>query len=775
MKLKPILMMLATVFAVAANAVQPAFNATEPAGAQRGTEVTVTFTGERLEDTEQVMFFEKGIEVLEILSATNRSVKAKLRIAPDCRVGEHNLRLRTSGGVSPLRIFYVGVLPGSDEKEPNSERAKAQKITMNSTINGRVDTEDVDYYTVEVNKGQRLAVEVEGARLGRTMFDSYLSVRDPQGKLIAESDDTALLVQDSYVSLIAPETGAYLIEVRDSSYSGSGHVYRLHVGSFPRPATVYPLGGEIGSKVKARFIGDASGEFDQEIQLPSEPSDRFTVVANREGLASSPNWMRVSPFPNALENEPNDAITNASVAAKLPVALNGVLSRKGDVDYFKITARKDQTLEINAWARRLGSPVDSVVQVFNNKGGSLSSNDDSGGNPDSSIRFKAPADGDYYVKVSDQLGRGGPDFTYRVEITEPLPVVALSIPDTARYDYETRKSIVVPQGNRFAILMNVARDNVDGAMQLEFPGLPKGMSVATDTVSNGVAAQVVVFEAANDAPVAGALLQPRAKSSDPTKLFGNRFRHLVEWVRIQNNTVYTQSEVDQIAAAVTKPVPFKLRVVEPKVPIVQNGSQQWQIIADREAGFDEPIQVKMVWNPPGISSVPDITIPKGTNVALYPVNAAGNASSRVWKTAVVGSARVNGGTAYVSSQLVPIEIAPAFVEGKIDLTVIERGKPGKVTCKLTQKVPFEGKATVELVGLPANTSAKPVEVTKDSTEAVFEIVTTEKTQPGLTKNLFCKLVITRNGEPITHSIAQGGLLRIDAPRVKLADAKTTAK
>jgi hypothetical protein len=147
----------------------------------------------------------------------------------------------------------------------------------------------------------------------------------------------------------------------------------------------------------------------------------------------------------------------------------------------------------------------------------------------------------------------------------------------------------------------------------------------------------------------------------------------------------------------------------------------------------------------------------------------------LWKTAVVGSAKVKGGTAYVSSQLVPIEIAPAFLDGKIDLTVLERGRPGKLTCKLTQKVPFEGKATVELVGLPANTTAKPLEITKDSTEAVFEIITTEKTQPGLTKNLFCKVIITRDGEPITHSIAQGGILRIDAPRVKLADAKTSAK
>ena len=87
-----------------------------------------------------------------------------------------------------------------------------------------------------------------------------------------------------------------------------------------------------------------------------------------------------------------------------------------------------------------------MLTVFDAKAKNLGSNDDAAGNPDSTVRVRIPADGDYTVKVADQLNRGGPLYTYRVEIAEVKPVLTLSIPDTARYDNETRKSIVVPRG-----------------------------------------------------------------------------------------------------------------------------------------------------------------------------------------------------------------------------------------------------------------------------------------------------------------------------------------
>ncbi|MBI5774370.1 MAG: PPC domain-containing protein [Verrucomicrobia bacterium] len=768
-----------------ARAVAPTFTQTDPPGGQRGKETIVTFRGDRLEDVEQIHFYNPGIEVLGFEEKKERSVRAKIRIAEGCALGEHPVRIRTATGLTPMRLFFVGPYPAVEEVEPNNVAAAAQKIPLGITVSGQLGTEDADFFVVEAKKGERLSVEMEGARLGRTMLDSYVSITDAAtGKLLAESDDAPLLVQDTFVSILAPADGKYIIQARDGSYSGGGHYYRLHVGSFPRPASVYPAGGRAGETADFKFIGDVKGDFKQQLHLPSRAGPRFGVVAELGGTAPSPNWVRVSEFPNVVEAEPNDT-QKAATAAKgnLPLAFNGILAKAGDADWFKFTAKKDQVLEFNLYGRRLGSALDSVIQVFNEKGGSLGQNDDSGG-PDSYLRITIPADGEYFLKVSDQLNGGGPAWTYRVEITEPKPSVTLSIPDTARYDYETRKSIVVPRGNHFALLMNAARSGFNGELELTFPNLPKGIKAAPARFAAGQNSVPVVFEAAADAEVSGNFLVPTVKPVDKSKSVESSFRHRVEWVRIQNNTVYVMTDVDKITAAVTKEVPFKIRIVEPKLALTQSGSLDLRVEAEREKGFDGPITVRMVYNPPGVGSLPDMVIGKGSNSVNYRVNATATAELRKWPIAIVAGAKLDPKanadrerevTTYVSSQLLNLEVAPAFVLGTMDLVSTERGKPARMVCKLEQKTPFTGKVKVELIGLPANTTAAEKMISTGDTEVAFDIKTGDNSPAGLHKNIVCVLTMTKGSDTLTQTVASGGKLRIDAPRARLADAGTPAK
>lgn len=762
--------------ASSALAVAPNFTAIAPAGGQRGTSVEVTLRGDRLADAQEVFFYTPGITLEKISDAQEKEVKVVFLIAADCRLGEHALRIRTASGISALRLFYVGPFPSVEEKEPNNEAAKAQPIALNSTVQGTIGSEDVDIFSVEVKKDQRLSVEIEGARLGRTLFDPTVTVLSADGRVLAASDDTPLLGHDGFVSLLAPADGKYLIQVRDMTYAGTGHFYRLHLGTFPRPTAVFPLGGQPGETLEAKFLGDPTGDFTQPITLPSEKSRsaRFGLVADHHGLAPSPNWLRISALTNAPSITPGNTLGKATALnTTAPFAFNGVLATKGDAAFFRFTAKKDQNLDFQVYARRLGSPLDSVLTVFDAKGKSLGNNDDAAGNPDSAVRVKIPEEGDYTVKVADQLARGGPRFTYRVEIAEVAPTLTLSIPDTARYDNETRKSIVVPRGNRFAVLLNLNRDTFNGDLAVTFDGLPAGITALADTVPGSLSAVPVVFDAAADAPIAGTLLTPAAQAVDAATTNGknvvSRFRHTVDWVRIQNDIGYSRSEVSQIAAAVVEAVPFTVRIVEPKVPLVQSGEAAWKIIADRQEGFDEPITVKMLWNPPGVTSPPDLVIQKGASSVDYKLNASNKAEVRKWKTAVVATATVKGGAAHVSSQLAELEIAAPFLAGKIDLTKVERGQTAKLVCTLEQKNPFAGTAVARLVGLPANTTASDVEITQDSTAATFEIVTTDKSPLGSHKNIFCSVTLTRDGEPITHLIAQGSVLRIDAARPKTAE------
>jgi hypothetical protein len=44
---------------------------------------------------------------------------------------------------------------------------------------------------------------------------------------------------------------------------------------------VYPAGGQVGTKLKARFISASAGDSEQEFQLPTTPQDKFAVFCPR--------------------------------------------------------------------------------------------------------------------------------------------------------------------------------------------------------------------------------------------------------------------------------------------------------------------------------------------------------------------------------------------------------------------------------------------------------------------------------------------------------------
>src|SRR5207247_9987329 len=112
-----------------------------------------------------------------------------------------------------------------------------QPIPFKVTVAGTVENEAVHYYRLDARKGQRISAEVEGMRLGRALFDPFVAVMNAGRFVLASSDDTALLLQDPACSVIAPEDGPYVIQLRESSYCGNGRChYWPHVVRFGRRA-----------------------------------------------------------------------------------------------------------------------------------------------------------------------------------------------------------------------------------------------------------------------------------------------------------------------------------------------------------------------------------------------------------------------------------------------------------------------------------------------------------------------------------------------------------
>ena len=746
-------------------AASPTIAAPAPRGVQRGVDSVLLLNGGNLADAQEIIFYSPGFTVAKLEIVNPSQLKVSIKTAAEVRLGEHLLRVRTTTGLSNMMTFWVGAFPIVAEKEPNSDFNAPQKIPLNVTVAGVVDNEDVDYFAVDAKKGQRISVEIEGMRLATTFFDPYIAILDSKRFELAASDDTPLYKQDGCLSILAPADGTYIIEVRESSYGGNGGCnYRLHVGTFPRPTAVVPSGGKFGEEIEVRFLGDASGEIKQKIKLPAKMPDdgRFGLFCqDAGGISPSPLPFRLSAdLANCNEVEPNDTPAQATPGA-FPCAFNGVIEKPGDIDHFTFSAKKGQVFDVHCYARRHGSPLDSVMSLALKGQPAFASNDDAIG-PDSYFRVTLPQDGEYVLSITDHLKKGGPTYAYRVEFTPVAPRTELGIPKVALYSQE-RQAFPIPRGNRFATVVSATRVDFGGDLAITTEGLPQKVSVATENMTANMTVVPVVFEAAADAPIAGTLGTFLAKHVDPKVNIPSNFSQVAEYVIGQpGQSIYWASSVNKAAFAVTQEVPFKINIVEPKVPLVHNGSMQLKIVAERSAGFKAAITILPLYNPPGVGSATSVVIPEGQNEVLLPLNANGGAPVRKWKYAVLGTAPVGNGAAWVSSQLATIEIAAPYLGLTFERSAVEQGKETQVFVKIANAKPFAGSARISLIGLPTKVTTSELTITKESKEIAFPIKTEITAPAGIHRNLFCQVVITENGEPIVHNIGATEL-RIDVP------------
>src|SRR5207302_1074680 len=165
--------------------------------------------------------------------------------------------------------------------------------------------------------------------------------------------------------------------------------------------------------------------------------------------------------------------------------------------------KKGETYDVHCYARRLGSALDSVMYLYNMNGGAILGNDDAIG-PDSYFRFAAPADGEYVISVTDHLGKGGPNYFYRIEFTPVQPQLTLSIPKVSLFSQE-RQTIAVPRGNRYAALISASRRDFGGPLVIGAEGLPAGVTLSSENMAGNLDVVPVLFEAAPEASVAGTL------------------------------------------------------------------------------------------------------------------------------------------------------------------------------------------------------------------------------------------------------------------------------
>ena len=773
----------------------PSVESVSPGIGQRGSEFTLKLVGAGLNDAQELLLYSSGVTCLDLKAVSDNELSVRLKSSSDCRLGSHPFRVRTPGGISELRIFRVTPLPLVTAVEPNETPKQAMSISNNVTVTGVLEKGDVDCFQVRLRKGERLAAEIEAVRLGANMVDTVLTVIGPDGTRLANVDDTSLFAQDPSLTLIAPVDGMYVVRVQEANLEGDENSrYALHVGSFPRPTSVFPAGGPVGKQIEVRFDGDATGPLVQRVTLPDSPQNDFGLFADHSGMTSpTPNPFRVSPFENVLEIEPNDERDQVTIkTVDLPIAFNGILTKPGDIDLIRFRLNAGQTFQFEAFADRIGSPADTVISILQTDGTVLVCNDDYDSH-DSRLVFQAPLTGEYLLQVTDQRGNGGTNFVYRIEATQPQPGITAFLPRPDRLSQE-RQAISVPRGNRVLTFLAVQRQVVDSDVRLAAQGLPTGIVAFSAAVPSDRFLVPVVIEAATDAPLNGGLVRILATGEAAGSTVTGEFRQVVDLVNASADRLYQAVTVDRLAIAVVEAAPFTIQLDPPKSSLVKDGTIELTVRVSRLNGFTDAIDVTFPFLPPWVDGPAKITIPSDKTSGVYVLHAFPQSSPRTWQVcaegrAVAGSAR--GAAAIdidntpsprrgrrgkarndiaVATQLVDLKIAESPVTGTIGRVSAEQDSTLEVICSVQRHGPVPDRLQAVLEGLPNRVKAEPVTLDANDSSVKFAIKLDSNAPIGQFDSLVCRLTGMINGQAISYSIGRGGVLKIASPGGLATDA-----
>ena len=438
-------------------------------------------------------------------------VFVQVTCAPDAPPGRRELRLATTRGVTNPLVFNVGQVPefsrgpmktstiqvlGKEEQALRKRPPEEEEVlvTVPCTANGQIASGEVNRYRFEARKGQRLLISAEARCLNPYIADAVpgwfqpvLTLRDAAGKEVAFCDDYRFK-PDPVLFFEVPADGPYVVHITDAIYRGrEDFVYRLTIGELPFLTSIFPLGGRAGEPAKFEMAG---WNLVMAVLTPP-PMDAgpgiYPASASRNGFITNCLPLALDTLPEGFDKEPNNSPPKAQKVT-LPVIINGRIDRPDDWDVFQLDGRAGDTVVAEVSARRLDSPLDSVLKLTDAGGSLLAASDDredaeAGVNThhaDSYLMVKLPADGTYYVHLGDAACSGGPEYAYRLRLSQPQPDFALFV---------VPSSLALRAKGTASVSVRVVRkDGFTGPISVGLKDPPAGFSMTGGSIAQNQAA-----------------------------------------------------------------------------------------------------------------------------------------------------------------------------------------------------------------------------------------------------------------------------------------------
>lgn len=452
----------------AASAAEPVIRNVDVRGLQVGGRTTLTIDGADFGAAPHLLVNLPGSQVE--LAAGNSPTRGifHVQLGADVVPGLYQIRIATNEGVSAPVVVGVDSLV----QIPFAAKVERLPAALHGAVNGSATVE-----TQFVGKaGEEVTVELESQRLGAKLR-GVVHLLDPSRRQVAWSWPTRTLGGDARLTAKLPADGDYTIQVHDAEYGAPApSFFRLKIGAWHRAELAFPPVVERGKSTSVELLGNL-------------PVTKVDMTANGERAAVAAPWpagaaasgprptLLVSRWIEHVESSPTPMPASAYA---LPLSYSGRLLTADEQDRVPMTVVAGAKIRCEVFADRLGSPLDAVLVLQDDKGAQVARGDDSPNTSDAQVDYTVPANMTQLVAVvSDAQQRGGPDYIYRLVVTVTASPSATSADAERELDFRLLTPVDrvnVSRGGRGVLPVTVERRGYDGPIRLVVENGPPGVS-----------------------------------------------------------------------------------------------------------------------------------------------------------------------------------------------------------------------------------------------------------------------------------------------------------
>lgn len=761
----------------------PTIRDISPRGMARGTTVELTIEGFNLAKASKIFFNQPGVtgrvvrvkelpDLPDIRLGSNgtvttvdlgplpqrNQVTVELEIAAEAEIGEVAFRLQTPQGTSPEGTFLVEPYFGeSPDKEPNDTLEGAFEVFLPSILAGAISKPgDVDHFKLNVKAGQTLVFDNGGMQIGSSL-QPVVAILDKDGNTLAEYGYDGGRSANQF-SHTFKQSGIHYVRISDYERSGrAGNTYRFKVGEFGLATRVFPLGLRRGSESEIAVSGYHLEN--SSLKVKGEPTiageDTLTIrPSSMDGHAFNEVKLALGDDPEVRASANNFTVITAQ-KVQWPVTINGAIGTK-DVHghYYRFAAKKGQALVIDVNAKRLGSELDSEIEVLDAKG-----------RPIEQMVVRPIVETNMVLRDHDSAAPG-----IRIQSW-----TGMAVGDYMQAGREVLRIEALPRGP-------------DDDMRFENFGGQRLTFFNTSSEAHAIDKaiyKVQIHPAGSQfTPNGLPLTRLYYKNDDGGPAYGkdSRLDFTVPEdgdyiVRISD--VRGQGGLDYgYRLGIREPRPDYRLAVNPRNPNVPvGGSIPLTITALRLDDFQGPIDVQLVGLPKGLKATKG-TVGAGQTTATIllsadvQINLDTATPLKVVGTAMAGSKQV---THLASNEdrlkLISIsEKADVTLEARTKEVTLEPGGTAEIKVKITRQNGFGGRVPVQVLNLPPRVRVMDVGLNgvllnEDETERTFTLEALDSAQPVEQLIYLAGQIETRSNQQNLHASWEPVLVKVKARTV----------